>query len=345
VRLEMVAGVMSQSERLLQEAQGHPIDEAAILTKVADRACAACPGHKGCKVAEQIANLPATLLHQQQIHMDDVPVDCKKRSRLLQELRRGQDQFRILQADRQRQQEYRSAVIQQYHFLSEYLQEQADRLPQRGNTRPQRFQPEVAVCSAGKESANGDRCLWFAGTEHRYYLLLCDGMGTGAGAAEEARIAGNMLRRLLVAGFPARYALRSINSILVLRGQAGAVTVDLAEIRLDSGKVTVYKWGAAPSWLLRRGSSEKIGTATPPPGISLTESRETVSRLSLRRGETLILLSDGVDGEEVLRRGVFAPDAPPGELAARILERGCGRKEDDATAVVIRLRPRQPGIS
>ena len=337
VRLEMVAGVMSQSERLLQEAQGHPIDEAAILTKVADRACAACPGHKGCKVAEQIANLPATLLHQQQIHMDDVPVDCKKRSRLLQELRRGQDQFRILQADRQRQQEYRSAVIQQYHFLSEYLQEQADRLPQRGNTRPQRFQPEVAVCSAGKESANGDRCLWFAGTEHRYYLLLCDGMGTGAGAAEEARIAGNMLRRLLVAGFPARYALRSINSLCTLRGRAGVVTLDLAEFRLDTGKVCVYKWGAAPSWLLLPTGAERIGMGTMPPGSSVTDARETVDSFTMRHGEMLILMSDGVDAAAALKDPAELLNDPPGTLAARLLERGREAGVDDATAAVICL--------
>ena len=40
---------------------------------------------------------------------------------------------------------------------------------------------------------------------------------------------------------------------------------------LDTGHATLYKWGAAPSWLLRRGSAEKIGTATPPPGISVTD--------------------------------------------------------------------------
>ena len=64
-----------------------------------------------------------------------------------------------------------------------------------------------------------------------------------------------------------------------------------------------------------------------------------VEKLSLRRGEVLILLSDGVDGEDALRQISLTPDAPPGELAAEILERGCGNAEDDATAAVIRLRP------
>ena len=65
----------------------------------------------------------------------------------------------------------------------------------------------------------------------------------------------------------------------------------------------------------------------------------TVKKLSLRRGEALILLSDGVDGEDALRQVSLTPDAPPGELAAEILERGCRMPEDDATAVAVRLRP------
>ena len=339
VRLEMVAGVMSQSEQLLQAFDGYPIDEAALIGKAADRACTACPSRKGCKEAEQISLLPPHLLHRGHIGTDDLPVDCKKRSRLLQELKRSQDQLRILQADRQRQLEYRNAVIQQYHFLAEYLQEQADQLPQRGNVRPQRFRPEVAVCSAGKESANGDRCLWFAGTECRYYLLLCDGMGTGVGAAEEARIAGNMLRRMLMAGFPAQYALRSVNSLCTLRGKAGVVTLDLAEFRLDTGKVSVYKWGAAPSWLLLPTGAERIGLGSMPPGISVTDARETVESITMRHGEMLILLSDGVDAEAALRQAQELLSEPPGALAARLLERGRGDGMDDATAAVIRLDP------
>ena len=71
----------------------------------------------------------------------------------------------------------------------------------------------------------------------------------------------------------------------------------------------------------------------------MTEARETVEKLSLRRGEALVLLSDGVDGEGIPRRTDLTPDMPPGELAAKILEYGRERQEDDATAAVIRLLP------
>jgi stage II sporulation protein E len=219
------------------------------------------------------------------------------------------------------------------------LQDLSDNLPRREEETTARFEPEVAVCSRGKERDNGDRCFWFAGTRNRYYVLLCDGMGTGEGAAYEAKTAGSILRRMLMAGYPTGYALQSLNSLCVLRGSAGAVTVDLAEIRLDTGAVALYKWGAMPSYAVSRLGTEKIGTAGSPPGLSVTECRETVDRLSLRRGETLVMLSDGVDGEDVLRRAGAWWREPAGEVAASVLETVDEDSGDDATAVVVRLRP------
>ena len=339
VRLEMAAGVMAQSEQLLLDVQEPPIDEQVLITKAAERACGTCPCRKGCKDLEQAKQLSPQLLHRPIFTMDDLQVSCKKRGRLMVELRRCQDQYRMLKADRDRRREYHGALLQQYRFLTEYLQDLSDLLPKRADRLLQRFQPEIAVCSAGKEQVNGDRCSWFAGTELKYYLLLCDGMGTGAGAAEEAANATTILRKLLMAGYPAPYAMRSLNSLCTLRGIPGAVSIDLAEISLDSGKTVIYKWGAAPSWLLLNTGVERIGFVGTPPGISVTGSRESVERLSLRRGETLVLLSDGVDGEEAMRRAQERQDPSPGELAAGILEMGRGEGADDATVAVVRLRP------
>ena len=339
VRLEMTAGVLTQTEQLLLETPEYPIDEPALISKAADRACSACPCRDGCRDLSAAARMPTALLHRPLIAVEDVPIHCRKRGRLLLELRRIQDQYRSIRADRDRQRDYRNALIQQYRFLSEYLQDLADKLPRRGDAVRVRYEPQVGVCSAGVEGTNGDRCLWFAGTEGRYYVVLCDGMGTGFGAAEEGRAAGESLRRLLGAGFPAEYALRSLNSLCTLRERAGAVTVDLAEIELQTGRINLYKWGAAPSYLITPAGAEKIGTAAPPPGLSVTGVRETVDKLSLRRGETLVLLSDGVDGEAAMRRAWELTDKTPGEMASKVLQYGRGNGCDDATAAVIRLTP------
>lgn len=335
VRLEMASGVLTQTEQLLLDVEEHPIDEEALIARAADRACGSCPCRSKCK--EKPENLPAALLHKPLGNGADLPVSCRKSGRLLQELRRSQEQLRSIRADRDRREEYRAAVVQQYRFLAEYLQDLSDTLAQRTNPPQQYFQPELAVCSSSRESANGDRCLWFAGVECRYYIVLCDGMGTGLEAARDGKLMGNMLRKLLSAGYPPEYALRTVNSLCALQGRAGAVTIDLAELRLDTGKATIYKWGAAPSYIISRGDAVKIGTAAPPPGLSVTDGRETVERLSLRRGEMLVMLSDGAGGEGSLRQSLEGAAEPPGELAARILE--CSRSEgaDDATVAVVRL--------
>ena len=330
VRLEVGAEMFFTLRQLLTETQPPPVDGRALLEHATERACGTCSARNRCT-----QRLTLTLEHLEH----PLEADCRKQGRLIPQLRFAQEQRRGLEANRKRLLEYRQALAQQYTFLGEYLRTLADGLPRKARHPLPEFEAQTAARSRGKERANGDRCIAFSGIGCRYYVLLCDGMGTGLGAAQSGFTAAGLLRQMLAAGFPADHALESLNSLLALRGSAGEVTVDLAEVRLDTGVARIFKWGAAPSWLLTRRGAEKIGTATPPPGLSLEENRMTVEKLSLRRGEVLILVSDGVDGEGIQHQSVLSPDAPPGELAAEILDRGCAGAEDDATVAVIRLRP------
>ena len=332
VRLELTAEVMGTMQRLLLQTREPEIDREALVTQVRRRACGGCSARGSCREQERLSPMhleePGTFL-------------CRKPGKIQGELRRGQEQLRRICGDRHRRAEYRSALTQQYQFLGRYLRSLSDQLPRRGDRPRARYRVEVSARSKKKEWANGDRCLAFPGAGCRYYVLLSDGMGTGLGAAETGEEAAGLIRQMLSAGFPAEYALRSLNSILTLRGQAGAAALDLAEIRLDAGKITLYKWGAAPSYVLKRTGAEKIGTATPPPGIRVEDTREAVVRLSLHRGEALILVSDGAEIGECLRRIGAGSERTPGELAQKLLEESfCG--EDDATVAVIRLLHLEP---
>lgn len=338
VRLEITAGVFSQMQQLLLEVHEPPIDENALIQRAAERACGTCANRKNCRDREMMAQMQPLLLHRPLFTDRDFPLSCRKTGRVVNEVRRAQEQMRNLRASRERIQECRAAVVQQYQFMADYLMELSDSVAQRLTEPVQHYSVEVAVYANRLEADNGDRCIWFMGTGCKYYVLMCDGMGTGLGAVDEGKTAAGLLKKLLCAGFPAQYALRTLNSLCVLRDRSGAVTADLAEICLDSGKVMLYKWGAAPSYLLHRGSAEKIGTAGPPPGLSLTDQRETVTQLSLRRGEWLVMLSDGVDGEGSLRGWAEVPSASPGELAIQLLSGTDGERGDDATAAVVRLR-------
>ena len=330
VRLELSAEVFSSAQQLILEMKPPPIDRAALLERARNQACSGCTMRRTCRQSREFS---LELLE------NPLEADCRKQGRLVPELRRAREQLRILQADRKRQAEYRAALAQQYQYLSLHLRNLSDRLPRRAEYPRAEFRLELSVRSRCREETNGDRCFGFSGSDCRYFVVLCDGMGTGLGAAGEGERAGKLLRQILTAGFPPEHALKTLNSFLALQAKAGAVSVDLAEISMETGIVHIYKWGAAPSWVLHRRGTEKIGTATPPPGISMEKSCMAVEKLSLRRGEVLILVSDGVAETSVQALAEESPDGPLGILAVKILEQPLGDVEDDATAALIRLRP------
>ena len=334
LRLEQMALALRYMEQsLLLTAPVSP-DRGAVLDRASRAACDFCPERRGCR--GRLEELPEGLLEQPGLGEEDLPRGCRKPTRLLGELRRGQEQLRRMKGDRKRLESYQCAARDQYAFLADFLQNLAEDLGSRQEVRTHRFTPEVAMSTRSHREENGDRCLWFAGTGSDYYILLCDGMGTGAGAARESREAAELLKRMLQAGFPAEYALRSLNSLAVLRELGGCTTVDLVRLHLDTGRGTLYKWGAASSYLLKNGQLRKIGTASPPPGLNV-QARETVDRLSLSGGEVLILLSDGAGEDVLLRTEWTAPVPSPGGLAAALVERGA-EEGDDATVAVVQLR-------
>ena len=333
LRLEQMALCLrSMEQSLLLTAPVQP-DRAAVIERAQHSACDTCPERRGCK--GRLEPLSEQLLEQPGLGEEDLPRTCRKSGRLLQEVRRGQEQLRRMKGDRRRLESYQCAAREQYAFLADFLQNLAEELGRKQDWHPPRFTPEVASSTRSHRAENGDNCIWFPGTGNDYYILLCDGMGTGAGAARESREAAALLKRMLTAGFPAEYALRSLNSLAVLRELGGCTTVDLVRLQLDTGRGTLYKWGAASSYLLRDGQLRKIGTAGPPPGLS-QQARETVDRLSLGGGEVLILLSDGAGEDILLRTAWTAPVPPPGEIAAALVEQD-SQEGDDATVAVVRL--------
>lgn len=326
VRLELAAETMGDFRRELEQLQLPEVDRPALLQRLRTRACVECPSRKGCLERLQLT---------ERVLEESAAFPCRKPGRMARELEDARRSLRRMERDRRRQEEFRYSMEEQYRFLEGYLRNLADQLPRNAASHPGRYGVKAAVRVRGRENASGDRWAAFPGSAGRYYILLCDGMGVGKDAARDSRKALSLLRQLLTAGYPAVYALRSLNSLLALGNRAGSVTVDLVQLRLDSGLALVCKWGAAPGWLLRGGEPRQIGDPMPPPGLSVTGEREWSARLSLRHGETLILVSDGVSQEDVPTLARRNAQLEPGALAEKLLEGSDG--QDDATAVVIRL--------
>lgn len=340
VQLELAAGVLAQTRKLLCDVPETVIDTDALVKRAAVSACAGCAMRRNCRDARRMTQMSGALLQKPLLDPEELPIRCRKVGRVMTELHRSQEQLRAIQADRERQREYREAVQQQYRFLSAYLQDLSDRLSRRAETVQLMYEAKVRIYGNCSHSTNGDRCVHFSGVRGNYYVLLCDGMGTGAGAVQEGKNAVSLLRSMLTVGFPAEYALQSLNSLCALRDRAGAVTVDLAQISLETGKVCIYKWGAALSYLVGNRQIEKLGSPSPPPGIRVAAQRETVCRCTLHTDQLLLLVSDGLSQEQILTCSRQA--ATPESLGRLVLEsaRECG--EDDATLVTIQLLPAKP---
>lgn len=327
VRLEQTARVLNRLQRQLLEFDPGEPDADALAEQVVAESCGICELKEQCRIR---GRLDGAFLQRED------PFLCRKPGLAVASLRQGRRELRRIKASRAAQQACREALAQQYGFLSDALHSLADRLGGNGRRVP-RFRIQVSARSQGRGLGDGDRVAAFPGTECRFFVVLCDGMGTGKGASSESRWASAMIREMLTAGLPPETVLGSLNSQLALTQRAGAVTVDLMEVRLDSGRAWVYKWGAGQSLLLRRKRYQVVGASGPPPGLDVGKRGENVSHVALDRGEVLLLISDGVRTERAALWAAFSGTAGTGEIAEKVLHDG-GSREDDATVVAVRLQ-------
>ena len=351
-RLETAAGVLEYLQDLLsRELPGAASqDTAALYDQAANTVCRSCTRWETCwnREAEQTYALlngaAPRLLDQRYIAPEDLPpafLDrCRRPEAFLESINGALSGLRLRRQCRARLREGRMALGNQYRFLARYLQDTAQSLTE---PEPQaRYREELGVASAGRFGllASGDRGAHFPGPGLRYYVLLCDGMGTGPGAAQESESALRILTGLLQAGMPGAEALGTLNDLYVLRETGGFSTADLLELHLDTGRASLYKWGAAPSYLKHRRSAKRMGTAAPPPGVGIGEAHQAeVIRLSLQKEEMVVLISDGLESEETQSQIADFTGQTPKALAAALVAAAPAGEADDRTAVAVCLRP------
>ncbi len=212
---------------------------------------------------------------------------------------------------------------------------------------PYRISVGIGVKTREGEAASGDTVSWMTTEDGTACMVLSDGMGSGARAAQESAAVVRMTERFLKAGIDAVDAVRTIGPALKLRTQGNAfATLDVCTVDLFSGVAQSVKCGAAPTYL-RVVDGEgavrirKIVASTLPAGLE--ESGEMdVTKFRMAGGDALVMLSDGVlDAagksaswvEELLMQSRHLSAR---ELAARlVLEASARGAPDDMTAAVL----------
>ena len=348
-QLESAAEALGAAGRQLAKEPDAPekADAAVIFDRTADEICRCCCGFARCweqNAAETYRVLSAAapqILSRGQARCEDFPREfrCTRIDAFTRAVTASVDELRLRRFYRAGCDRARVAAAEQFTLLADFLRTAADGRG-RSDLRPDRFRCEAACRSAGKSGGvPGDRAVTLRGPGNRLYILLCDGMGTGENARGEASDALAVLTGLLSAGASPETAIGLYDAACRLRAGGGFATVDLFAADLVTGECAVYKKGAAPSYLRKGRRVGAVGALTPPPGYaSGGEERPGKSRVVLAGEDVLILVSDGVPEKLAGERLAGWDGADAGQLASDLIA-GC-TEEDDATAVVIRLRQR-----
>lgn len=128
----------------------------------------------------------------------------------------------------------------------------------------------------------------------RAVVFLSDGMGTGLRASLESGATVSMLEELLRAGLDREFAVKTVNSVLLLRSPEEVfATVDLLVVDRHSGLTEFIKIGASPSFVKRGREVGVISANTLPIGILSSVDAEVVTRM-LRPGDIVVMATDGL---------------------------------------------------
>ena len=209
---------------------------------------------------------------------------------------------------------------------------------------------EVAMGSEPKEGQRmcGDSVTWFR-TGSMLYMLLSDGMGSGREAQRESQMTLRLLEQFLQAGIDAEPALRTLNSALNIRGddQGSFTTIDLLAADLNTRQATLYKYGAAPTYIKRHGAVRRLTGSTLPAGLQ--DGAPQAVRFPLEENTFLLMISDGVadTGDDSWVQDLLAgwQGEDPNVLASLVLREAYQRRkgDDDRSVLCLYLPPQDKG--
>ena len=189
------------------------------------------------------------------------------------------------------------------------------------------------------EELCGDKLISFETEDSKFYLALCDGMGTGENARATATLCVDFLKKLLLSGMERALALSLLNSFVRARGGECSSSVDLLEIDLITGSGKLIKCGAAPTFIKRGEQVFKLSSKTMPIGIMKAVDGEELS-FEIKTGDIVMLSSDGICPDEessgYLLRLLKATKAPSLDtLGKEILAKREGT--DDMTLALVEI--------
>lgn len=192
----------------------------------------------------------------------------------------------------------------------------------------------------GKNRACGDCYDAFTDPSGALWVILSDGMGTGARARVDSTMSCGVLAKLLKAGITLPSALEMVNTALMVKSSDESFsTLDIFRLDLNTGECVVYKAGAATTYIKSADKLIRAGLSSPPAGLG---GRLTVpaQKFTVRPGDTVVMMTDGVNPDEQwLSRELSKPSDPAGlsECIAKAARSSENPRDDDISVIAIQV--------
>lgn len=152
----------------------------------------------------------------------------------------------------------------------------------------------IAGAAKGGDLLSGDSFSMVELGNGKYAVAISDGMGNGERARQESSAALSILQQLLQSGMDEKLAVKSVNSVLLLRSSDEVfATVDLAIVDLYTAQTTFMKIGSTPSFIKRGNEVILVSANNLPIGILQDIDVDFVS-MQMQPGDTLVMMSDGI---------------------------------------------------
>ncbi|WP_442950984.1 stage II sporulation protein E [Paenibacillus sp. GSMTC-2017] len=224
-----------------------------------------------------------------------------------------------------------------------------------GSAKQYEVETGVAGAAKGGDLLSGDSFSLVELGNGKFAVAISDGMGNGERARQESSAALSILQQLLQSGMDEKLAVKSVNSVLLLRSSEEMyATVDLAIVDLYTAHTTFMKIGSTPSFIKRGKEVIPISANNLPIGIIQDIDVDFIS-MQMQPGDTLVMMSDGiydapghaVNKEMWMKRIIseLGTDDPQ-EMADALLETVVryheGEIVDDMTVLVARIDKHLP---
>ena len=330
-----------------------PENPAVLFDRAAEQVCRDCPLRDDCWQSRYTDTYNAfndacpSLLRRGRALPEDFPLHfayrCVRFPQLLSALDGQLRDFLQRQAHHARLDAAYRLAREQYRQVAEALSHAPP--PEPPSRSPVTCRTALSLRPKRGEKVCGDQSAVFQ-AGGMTCLALSDGMGSGESAHCEAAMTVRLLRQFLQAGIDPAPALRTLNTAAMLRCQGGAgfTTIDLACLDRAAARLTLYKYGAAPSYLKHGTAVARYTSDALPSGLERCDPPPQTVPVS--PGTWLVQVSDGVAGEDDqwLRDLLTGWDGrSPRTLAEEILRQSAQRTDgaDDCAVSVLVVEGRE----